>query len=434
MTTLAGSKGLLVGFELEFAIPDVSLVCPEMFGEIGVWPLCNLIPNEFSSSFQMDENTSKKFQALARAAYRSTHKTDYYAVEDVWHETKAIIDPVFLVIILNLVPRKRWLKIGSDGEYIDVTVDTSNLVDDYHLGTASFDEVYEHFHGMHIEVREEVFLLEYRESVLKKLSKDLSELMGVEVKPFLGDTVKDYNSWTLEFEHLVDSNDVAGDPADGFELVSPVLDAADAEQELVRTCIAFKELEQRYGLKTTKGCGFHVNVSDSEKTLSDVSFLHAALREEPMDFSKRFGRTHNGACRPIIQEVKKVIVQLARNGLISAHTPTTSRGVLLTTQLVESMVPGLKSDAFRISSKDRGEYMEYRFAGNKNYHCEYGKLVDYVSDLLRYHESLLTYEEASVDMEHGKQLADMIKDFEEKALVDNNALAALSDIRDIVNP
>lgn len=434
MTVQMNLEGLSVGFEFEFAVPDISKIFPETQESISVWPLSSLVPNEFANAFNMDDKTAKRFRALARAAYRSEHKSDYYAIDDIWHETRAVLDPVFLSIILGLIPRRGWMKSTPLRDYEDVTHKACGMINSYHQGIISFDEVYEYFHDMYIEIREDVFLLEFKDSVLDILSVDFSDIMGVEVEPYKGDCVKTYNTWTLETEYLEDINDIEGEPSDGFELVSPIFNEHEAPLMMNRACEALRILEQKYGLKTTKGCGLHINISDGNALVHNMSFLHAALRDEPLEFSKMFRRTHNESCKPLIHEVRRAITELARDNIISTSTLRTKRGVLLTTQLVESLVPGLKSDSFRIASKLDKKYIEYRFAGNKNYHRNITKLDDYLAKLFEFHRSLVSYEQASRDEQYADNLIKMIENCNKSAFLDDPTCSPLSDIRDIVNP
>lgn len=421
-----------VGIEFEFAISDLFCILPESPEDIGVWPLRKLLPSEFSNSFLMDENTYKRFQYLTRAAYRSKSKEEHYAIDDVWYESTPVIDPIFVVLSLGLIPRKRWMKALPKKGFLDVTEEANKILSSYRESKISFDEAFEYFSNLYVEVREEVFVYDYRESVIEKLSEDLSSLIGMPVVP-QGDGPNDYDTWTLESEYLEDCNDIGGDAGEGFELVSPVFDSDRIFSVVLSVCNAFRELEKRYGLKTTKGCGLHVNVSDENVVLSEISLLHAALREEPDKMAKQFGRFNNGACRPISQKARKAIQKLAKDKIVSAHSLSNRRGILLTTQLIEAMIPGQKSNSFRFANKCKGNYVEYRFAGNKDYHKKINKILYHIKDLFVFHRTLYTYKQAAEDKEYARKLAEMIKDYKSPALLDERCIIeSLSDIRDIV--
>lgn len=387
-----------IGLELEFGIWDVSRLIDLSEDQKELYPIQSLSPLEFSTCFHIDSVTRAKFETLVLALYRAKNVNNpNYALGDVWFDGNVLFDSAKMVLLLGLKPRFGWYR--EDGaSMINVTEEVNGLIDSFVRDELCFADAYDSIMGLYIGVWEEVLVSpDCKENLLRDLAKQLSIDLGFRVEPFTGDSVKKYDEWLLEIEYIKDCSEKESALSQGFELVSPVMNSWETVNAIQKICSTFKAYEEKYGLVITEGCGLHINISHPRVDLANVCLLHAGLRPEVTDFLELFDRTTNEFSKPITNKVSKIVRKLVSDGMVSEKSLLTQHGIILTTKMIESMIPSLKSDAFRLAKKKGPMYMEYRFGGNSNYHKDEARLISFIRDLLRFHLTLKNYDQASID-------------------------------------
>jgi hypothetical protein len=230
-----------------------------------------------------------------------------------------------------------------------------------------------------------------------RLGDSLAKALGVEVIVSSGyhNADRDDTSWIIEPDNSLDSDDSDNMAA---EIVSPPMPLDECLQKM-EDFFTWAESEGAYANSTT---GFHMGVSLPTKFHEDVDFTKLALFLGDEYVLREFGREANHYCESAMEKIRNRIGSDSGSAVSGALD-------LMKNNLIElahrSIANNMGFGKFT-SINPKGNYIEFRSAGNSNYFEDIDKLKN---TLLRYARAMKIAGDPSAERkEYAKKLYKLI--------------------------
>jgi len=237
----------------------------------------------------------------------------------------------------------------------------------------------------------------WSESSADRLGDSLSKALGVQTTVSNGyhSATRDESSWILEPDSSLEADD-----SDNMavEIVSPPMPLDECLTKM-QEFFAWAEKEGAYANSST---GFHMGVSLPTKFHEDVDFVKLILFLGDEYVLREFGRSANTYCRSAMEKLRNRLGN-DRGTAVSGALDLMKNNLI---ELAHRSIADNMGFGKYTSINPKGNYIEFRSAGNSNYFEDIDKLKN---TLLRYAQAMsIAGNPASERNEYAKKLYKLI--------------------------
>lgn len=207
----------------------------------------------------------------------------------------------------------------------------------------------------------------YDEYDMDQLGEQFSQMIGKEVNVgyrYHGATRRD-NEYSLEPDGSVE--DEHDDSLAGLEFISPAMPLSDMIVDLTKVV----KWAKKYGCKTNKSTGLHMNVSIPNTTGDSLDYVKLALLLGDTYILETFSRWGNEYCKPVLDKLQKTLLNSPNNAALALEK-LKEYAIQEASELIHRKFTEKKVS---INIKNAGSYIEIRSPGGDWLNTDISTLV-----------------------------------------------------------